>query len=150
MPIHVFVYGTLQPGERGYQLCAKQAISVDPAIARGQLYHLPLGYPALAIAGNDLVYGYRLSFADASILQLLDDYERHAPELFAQSLPGEYLDENQYTRQEIATFDFDQTTSITAWSYVMTTRQIQRLGGTLVPEGRWNSQIYRTLVSDFG
>ena len=64
----VFVYGTLKPNNSNYQqYCATKVISSQPAIALGQIFALPMGYPAM-IEGNDQVQGYLLTFADSNIL----------------------------------------------------------------------------------
>jgi gamma-glutamylcyclotransferase (GGCT)/AIG2-like uncharacterized protein YtfP len=46
--INIFVYGTLKPGESNYQqYCAGRVLEAKRAIAFGQLFALPFGYPAM-------------------------------------------------------------------------------------------------------
>jgi len=51
----VFVYGTLKRGEENHDaFCAGVHEAVD-AVTRGRLFHLPAGYPALAIRPDDVL-----------------------------------------------------------------------------------------------
>ena len=64
----VFVYGTLKPDQANFEkYCAGKVIAQQQAIAYGELFLLPMGYPAM-IVGNSPVYGYLLSFKYDSIL----------------------------------------------------------------------------------
>jgi gamma-glutamylcyclotransferase (GGCT)/AIG2-like uncharacterized protein YtfP len=135
--IKVFVYGTLKPGEVKYSLCVNQVEAPRSAIVQGQLYHLPLGYPAMALDETGIVHGFVLSFSDSAILQALDDYEQHAPDYFQIHAPDLSLEAHQYRRLQIATFHPDHTPLDLAWCYVMTSQQITTLGGRLVSSGTW-------------
>jgi gamma-glutamylcyclotransferase (GGCT)/AIG2-like uncharacterized protein YtfP len=137
-PTQLFVYGTLKPGYRPYQhFCAATVITVQAAIVQGQLYHLPLGYPALTLAGSQPVYGYALTFANDEILARLDDYEQHDPRQLAQYLPESALASCNYVRQWVDLLDFQQLPLGQAWAYVMTVEQVDRLQGQLLPTGIW-------------
>lgn len=136
--LDVFVYGTLKPGENNHQLCASSVIKVCPAIACGQLYTLPFGYPAMTLVGTDTVYGVILSFADAGILDILDAYEQHDPETFCRHAPNLLIAQHQYDRTPIKVYDQAQRFLGFAWSYVMSLEQIQRLGGIWLPDGQWH------------
>ncbi len=135
--IKVFVYGTLKPGEVQHQLCVNQIEKPRPAIVQGQLYHLPFGYPAMTLDEKGIVHGFVLSFSDPAILQILDDYEQHAPEYFQTHAPDLSLEAHQYHRLQIATFHPDQSPLDFAWCYVMTSQQITALRGRLVSNGDW-------------
>ncbi|MCS6815597.1 MAG: gamma-glutamylcyclotransferase, partial [Cyanobacteria bacterium] len=98
--IRVFVYGTLKPGERYYpHYCADKVIAVRPAIAYGNLYALPMGYPAMTI-GHRSVQGYVLTFADESIFNALDELEG-----YNASAPAA---DNEYDRCLIEAFTPDR------------------------------------------
>ncbi|BAS54422.1 hypothetical protein NIES2135_03250 [Leptolyngbya boryana NIES-2135] len=129
--IRVFVYGTLKPGESQYVLCADRVISSQSAIAHASLYHLQLGYPAI-VPGNGRTYGYLLTFQNAEILEILDDYEQHDPTEIEPFGSG-----NDYQRQEIEVFDLNQISLGKAWAYVMMQEQVDRLKGVLTPSGIW-------------
>lgn len=135
--LRVFVYGTLKPGELNYQrYCASTVIAASAAIARGQLFSLPAGYPVMAL-GDGWVHGFVLTLSDPQTLRVLDEYEGYqegrSPSIARESL------ENLYDRQVIATFNSSQQPLGLAWAYLMPPDKIHCLGGTLLPHGRWDN-----------
>jgi gamma-glutamylcyclotransferase (GGCT)/AIG2-like uncharacterized protein YtfP len=129
--LKVFVYGTLKPGEANYQrYCAGRVVEAKRAIAFGQLYDLPLGYPAMT-PGNSPIQGFVLTFADPAILSDLDDLEDYDP--------NRTPEENEYYRQQIETHSPAGQALGLAWAYLMTFEQVQRLEGVLMPPGWWSS-----------
>ena len=138
--IQVFVYGTLKPGEVNYRICAPYVLKAQPAIASGQVYHLPFNYPAMAIATEGMVQGVLLSFADAEILTILDDFEQHDPTAFQRLLPQHAVEAYQYSRKKIQTYTPKRTPLEAAWGYVMELDQIYHLQGLLIPDGYWSQQ----------
>jgi gamma-glutamylcyclotransferase (GGCT)/AIG2-like uncharacterized protein YtfP len=141
-PTAIFVYGTLQPGQPTYAIdCEPHHPQVESAIVYGQLYHLPLGYPALVVGGDRPVHGYRLSFADSSILAILDDYEQHDPIALQATYPQLDADRAMvdfaYDRQPIATFSPNGQPLGPSWVYTMTIAQITQLQGYKIPQGQW-------------
>jgi len=135
--IRVFVYGTLQPGEKYHQpYCGGWVVAAEPAEVRGQLYHLPLGYPGLAI-GEDRVYGSLLSFDSPTVLQRLDELEDYR----AEREPNQ----NLYQRERTKLFSPDGAELGEAWIYRMALAQIQTLGGIYLPGGRWSGAIAASL-----
>jgi gamma-glutamylcyclotransferase (GGCT)/AIG2-like uncharacterized protein YtfP len=142
MTINIFVYGTLQPGHRPYQtLCQKYPHEIKRAIVYGELYHLPIGYPAIVTGGDRPIYGHQLRFQDPEILKILDDYEQHDPIELQRHYPR--LDSNRamtelaYDRQSIATFTPDRQPLEQSWAYTMTIAQIHPLQGHPLPNGKW-------------
>jgi gamma-glutamylcyclotransferase (GGCT)/AIG2-like uncharacterized protein YtfP len=72
--LRVFVYGTLQSGQRNHERYCRGVVSREAATVRGRLYELPQGYPMLAIPGEGLAIGTRDAAADvARQLQLAQD-----------------------------------------------------------------------------
>ncbi|PZO35827.1 MAG: hypothetical protein DCF19_22935 [Pseudanabaena frigida] len=125
----VFVYGTLKPNEANYaKYCAGKAIAEQKAIAYGELFSLPMGYPAM-IVGNTQVHGYLLSFPDASILESLDDLEDYQCD--------RPTSENAYNRQQIEVFDLEGKALGLAWAYFMTLAQVTKFDGIAQPDGCW-------------
>jgi gamma-glutamylcyclotransferase (GGCT)/AIG2-like uncharacterized protein YtfP len=121
----VFVYGTLKPGGKYHQAyCGDRILRAEPAIAPGQLYDLPLGYPAMAPGGDTV-----LSFASASILPRLDELEDYSP-----AAPPE---QNLYQRERCAVRHPDGSPLGEVWLYRMALARIQALGGTYLPQGIW-------------
>lgn len=128
--VNIFVYGTLKPGEINYQrYCAGKALMVRQAIAFGQLYDLPFGYPAMTF-GKDRVQGFVLSFADVEILSHLDVLEDYNPQ--------RPIEDNEYYRQQIDTYNLDLTFLASAWAYFMTIERIKNFGARLLPNGWWS------------
>ncbi|PSM45559.1 hypothetical protein C7Y66_29705 [Chroococcidiopsis sp. CCALA 051] len=136
--IKVFVYGTLKPGEANYQqFCADYVVAAQEAIALGQLFDLPLGYPAMT-PGSLKVYGFLLSFANPEILQQLDWLEDYDPQ--------RAIAENEYYRQQIEVYDTSLAPLGIAWTYLMTLEQVRTFGGVLLPDGWWSS--HKSATSD--
>ena len=133
MNLNLFVYGTLKPGGVNYQrYCAGKAVEEKQAIAFGQLFDLPIGYPAMTL-GERKVQGFVLTFADSAILSLLDELEDYDPNRMPQ--------DNEYNRQPIETYDLEGQSLGLAWVYLMTLEQVQRLGGLLIPSNWWSQII---------
>jgi gamma-glutamylcyclotransferase (GGCT)/AIG2-like uncharacterized protein YtfP len=131
--LKIFVYGTLKPGEINYQrYCEGKLVEEKRAIAFGQLFDLPLGYPAMT-PGESPVQGFLLTFADPAVLSLLDELEDYVP----HRLP----EENEYNRQQIETYTLEGQALGLAWAYLMTFEQVQRLKGVPIPSGWWNSRV---------
>jgi gamma-glutamylcyclotransferase (GGCT)/AIG2-like uncharacterized protein YtfP len=129
--LKVFVYGTLKPREVNYQrYCAGKVTIATPAIARGQLFALCLGYPAMT-AGTQTVHGFLLYFNDPAVLSRLD-----ALEGFVQ---GRSPEQNEYQREMITVFSSEGQPLDSAWAYLMHPQRIQQLGGVLIPHGVWSA-----------
>ncbi|WP_024544981.1 gamma-glutamylcyclotransferase [Picosynechococcus sp. NKBG15041c] len=127
--LKVFVYGTLQPGEVNFpRYCQSHGPQVTPALIPGQLYHLPVGYPAL-VPGSGWVEGCLLSFADGAVLEKLDELEDYQP--------GRSPAENEYQRVKALIYADPQTILTEAWVYVMTPQKIAQLGGVPFVGSRW-------------
>ncbi|MCB9677356.1 MAG: gamma-glutamylcyclotransferase [Alphaproteobacteria bacterium] len=119
----LFVYGTLMRGHVQGGLLKR--FEVTQATTTGRMYRLPAGYPALQPGPVGVVHGELVRSVDARTLSLLDQYEG--------------LDEGLYERIEI-----DIVTGLRTYgaqAYVM--RDPERLGGILVPSGRWAAAIRR-------
>jgi gamma-glutamylcyclotransferase (GGCT)/AIG2-like uncharacterized protein YtfP len=128
--LKLFVYGTLKPGEQNYHyFCASQVIEAKKAYAWGQLYHLPLGYPAMTV-GKNKVMGFLLIFFNEEILKNLDELEDYNPQRSPQK--------NEYDRQKIPIYDLSGEPLGEAWSYIMTEQKVRQLKGILVPSGWWS------------
>jgi gamma-glutamylcyclotransferase (GGCT)/AIG2-like uncharacterized protein YtfP len=128
-PLRIFVYGTLKPGEYYYpQYCEDRVIEARKAIAYGQLFDLPMGYPAMT-PGTQPIYGVVLSFADLEVLKDLDELEGYEA--------GRSPEHNEYIRQEQEVFDLEGRSLGRVWVYVMSVEQAQQWGGVLLPNGQW-------------
>lgn len=128
--LKVFVYGTLKPGESNYQrYCAGKVLEAKRAIALGQLFALPFGYPSMT-PGESPVQGFLLSFSDSSVLRhldLLEDYNPHRP-----------AEQNEYNRRQTEIFNPELVSLGRAWVYLMSPEQVHSYGSVLLPDGWWS------------
>ncbi len=135
---HLFVYGTLKPGFMYYrQYCAGRVVAQRPAIAYGELYALPMGYPAMtsgrataeAYSEESIVHGYVLSFENDAILLELDHLEGYDPQAASA--------DNDYNREWITVYTPDRQSLGMVWAYLMVPETIQHHGGTRLLAGVW-------------
>jgi len=127
--VKVFVYGTLKPGEANYQrYCADKVVAATRSSVKGQLFALPVGYPAMVL-GEGVVQGYLLTFNTPNILQYLDPLEGYNPQC-----PPE---KNFYKRKQLEVFTPEAEPLGLAWAYFMTLEQVEQIGGVLIPSGWW-------------
>jgi gamma-glutamylcyclotransferase (GGCT)/AIG2-like uncharacterized protein YtfP len=127
------VYGTLKPGEINYQrYCVGKTILARPAIAYGQLYALPVGYPAMT-SGDSPVHGFLLTFSSDRVLAALDKLEDYDPN--RESIY------NEYDRHLSDVFNLNGDLIGKAWVYQMSLERVRQKGGILLPDGCWNQTI---------
>lgn len=128
MTVKVFVYGTLQRGQRYHHLIADNIRSVQPAAVRGTLYHLPFEYPAL-FPGSGEVRGELLEFADGEMsLAILDELENYRG-------PGQ---DNEYERVTLtATTSDGRSETCFVYLYSDSRRSWVEEHGILVENGDW-------------
>ena len=125
-PRHVFVYGTLMTGGWNHQALCADALSVEPATARGTLYLLPAGFPAM-VEGDGTVHGEAMTFPDlAAKLIELDRLEGYRP-----GCPGRSL----YLRRVVEVCLVRSGVVVPAWCYVW--RGGLPGGARLLASGRW-------------
>jgi gamma-glutamylcyclotransferase (GGCT)/AIG2-like uncharacterized protein YtfP len=120
----------LKPGEVNYNLyCTGKVVEAKKAIAFGELFALPLGYPAM-IPGESPVQGFLLTFTDPAMLGVLDALEDYEP----YRAPAE----NEYNRQQIEVYDLAGERLGLAWIYLMTFEQVKHLQGVPIVSGCWS------------
>ncbi|WP_309395906.1 gamma-glutamylcyclotransferase family protein [Cerasicoccus maritimus] len=135
----VFVYGTLKPG--GYywhRFCEGRVSQFVKAKVKGNLYALPMGYPAMA-PGDGWAHGYLLTLHDEAVLKgfdTLEDYE-----------PGRCPSENEYQRVEVNVYLEDGEDIGAAWTYVMDIDRINSHQGVIIANGDWDVDDPDTLPS---
>lgn len=128
-PLKVFVYGTLKPGYINYRrYCHGRVIKEEKAMARGCLYDLAAGYPAMTV-GEGWVQGWVLWLQQHQVLAQLDWLEGYQP--------GRPRHENLYDRQLIEVFDPAQVSLGAAWAYLMESKTVQQLQGRQLLTGCW-------------
>lgn len=130
--LDVFVYGTLKPGEANFSAyCEGKVIAQTPGYVWGELYALPVGYPAMT-DGNNKAQGMLLSFSDRQILASLDELEGY------QSQREEDL--NEYYRASVAVYNLGDRLIRHAWAYYMTLAKVKQYRGIKLTSGIWTGK----------
>ncbi len=133
----IFVYGTLKPDESAYEkYCAPYVTQAEVALMRGQLFHLPQGYPAMT-AGDLWVTGALLTLRAETAISYIDQFEDYDPDRPTTS--------NLYQRLQRPVFSPNQQPLGTAWVYLMTTARVDALGGARVDAGVWSRQTFPSI-----
>ncbi|MBD2611122.1 gamma-glutamylcyclotransferase [Nostoc punctiforme FACHB-252] len=127
--VQVFVYGTLKPGEANYKrFCAGKVVDAKKAFVKGELFALPMGYPAMT-PGDNQVHGYLLSFTNPGILKQLDVLEDYHP--------ARQDSENLYSRKTIEVYQGESLSLGWAWVYLMSLERVDQFAGIHQPDGWW-------------
>ena len=125
-PRHVFVYGSLKRVGWNHQAFCADALSVEPATARGTLYLLPAGFPAM-VEGDGTVHGEAMTFPDlAAKLTELDRLEGYRPGCPERSL---------YVRRVAEVCLVCSGLTVPAWGYAW--RGNLPPGARAIAPGRW-------------
>jgi gamma-glutamylcyclotransferase (GGCT)/AIG2-like uncharacterized protein YtfP len=131
--LSVFVYGTLKPGYANYQAyCGESVLAFRKAKVRGQLFDLPVGYPAM-MSGTQWVQGYLLQLCDDTVLLRLDQLEDYQPNRPEQ--------ENEYLRRWVEVFDEQERSLGGTWAYFMSAQNIRQHLGEWVVTGDWQPRF---------
>jgi gamma-glutamylcyclotransferase (GGCT)/AIG2-like uncharacterized protein YtfP len=149
----LFFYGTLKRGHTNHNLFCKGYSRVEVATARGRLYHLQSGYPALVIPKEDIHAGgtadpihdaleqQRLNLSrvyrpDGTLvygeLMTFDDPEARLPAL--DRLEGFDPTHPSLYRRVLIPTETMGGAGVLAWAYV-----IEESLGTYLPRGSWPS-----------
>lgn len=135
----VFAYGTLKPGEAAYRrYCEPYLTAAQPAWVRGQLFHLPQGYPALTV-GDRWVEGALLQLRAADAIAHIDafeDYDPNRPETA-----------NLYVRKTCQVFSAQRELLGSAWVYLMERQRVIDRGGIAVLEGVWSGRHWPSIAT---
>ena len=124
---HLFVYGTLMRGQANHDRYCADALTIEPAVTTGRLYHLPMGYPAMIEAENGQVFGEAMTFPDlAAKLAILDILEGYRPDDPEHSL---------YLRRIRPVSLLKSGLTVPAYCYLW--RGECPFGSVLVATGRW-------------
>ncbi|MDF2679545.1 MAG: hypothetical protein K0R47_735 [Brevibacillus sp.] len=131
----VFVYGTLLEGFHNHALYVKPyQHQAFPAKMKGEIYHLPQGYPGL-LEGKDDVIGAILFFSPEvyeTALAGLDELETY----FGPNDPR-----NEYDRIEVTAVLLNTKEEMTAYVYRYLDEEYVRSQGFRVQDGDWRSYI---------
>jgi gamma-glutamylcyclotransferase (GGCT)/AIG2-like uncharacterized protein YtfP len=119
-PEILFVYGSLLGGEPNANFLA--GMKTEEGRAKGILYRLPAGYPALVPdPGGAWVQGELVTISDPVRLRVLDGLEG--------------VGQGFYRRERLAVSTRGRM--VEAWAYVMDGASVRQRGGVLLPTGDW-------------
>jgi len=123
----LFVYGTLMRGQVNHARFCGDALTIEPAVTTGRLYHLPLGFPAMVESGDGQVVGEAMTFPDlAAVLtrtDLLEGYNPLQPDL------------STYRRVVVPVLIEPSARRVTAWTYIWNRALPQ--AAMMLPTGHW-------------
>jgi gamma-glutamylcyclotransferase (GGCT)/AIG2-like uncharacterized protein YtfP len=128
---YLFVYGTLLSGGSNRCLLEPYLCSSCPATVKGQMYHLPEGYPML-FSGHGQVCGELVHYRDEpQLLGILDELEDYY---------GQGHQDNVYERVRLPVTD-GAGAAYEAWVYCCPSgKEAQMQAGAIaVPSGDWRS-----------
>lgn len=115
------------------------ALTIDPAVTTGQLYHLPFGFPAMFDAPDGQVFGEVMTFQDiANTLERLDRLEGYRPS------DGRSL----YNRIEKSATILNSGRVVPAWAYVYPKDRL-RPEFKRVVSGRWDEFVLSSNLCSF-
>lgn len=151
-PLFMFFYGTLKRGQSNHDRYCDGALRVEDATVRGEIYDLPLGYPALVVPHESIhASGTGDPSVDAERQRRLDrarvalpEGPRVSGELFAFDDPESRLplidrlegfdpaDASSQYRRVLLPSETNEGSRILAWAYV-----VERTSGAYLPGGSW-------------
>ena len=128
---HLLCYGTLMEGERNHRRYCGHALTIEPAVIAGKLYHLPVGFPAMVEADDGEVFGEAMTFPDLdATLREIDRLEGFRPDDADGSL---------YLRVVRPVRLLRSGGTVPAYCYLWN-RPVPH-GAALIPGGRWRGPL---------
>lgn len=126
----LFVYGSMAEGMVHFDKLKDFIVSVKPALARGTVYRLKIGYPAMTNEGNDPIPGNLVELKSSEMFwHLLDGFYG-----FNQMEPEKSL----YLRQSINVL-LDGAV-VNSWAYVLPPQKIP-IHAEVIPGGDWKTAL---------
>jgi gamma-glutamylcyclotransferase (GGCT)/AIG2-like uncharacterized protein YtfP len=122
-------------GESNHERFCGDALTIEPAVTTGLLYHLPYGFPAMfdTLAGQ--VFGEVMTFTDIKrTLERLDMLEGYRPN-----------GDSHYIRISKPVTILKEGRTTTAWVYVYPESRLEEIRrvGVAVPDGQWSNFVSR-------
>lgn len=121
----IFVYGSLRTAFWNHDKVLKNRVrNIEKATIKGELFHLPEGYPAV-IDGEEVIHGELLTITQDKIIKSID---------FLEGYFGEGKD-NLYIRKKVKV---DTPNGIEeGWSYFYVNQAYAKEKGQKVVQGDW-------------
>jgi len=114
------------------------AISIEPAVTTGCLFHLPYGFPAMFDAPDGRVFGEVISFSNVEEkIQRMDYLEGYRPE-----------GNSHYLRIHKTATLISLNRDVTVWIYVYPAERIKEVqrAGRLVTNGDWRDYLCKNAL----
>ncbi len=126
----LFVYGSMAEGMVHFEKIKDLIVSVVPAVARGTVYRLKVGYPAMVLNGQDFIHGSLVELKNSEMIwHLLDGFYG-----FNQQEPGKSL----YLRESLNVMT--NNTLLPAWVYVLPPEKVP-VNAQVIAGGDWQSAL---------
>lgn len=126
----LFVYGSMAEGMVHFEKIKDLIISVVPAVARGTVYRLKVGYPAMVLNGQDFIQGNLVELKSSEMIwHLLDGFYG-----FNQQDPGKSL----YLRESLNVMANDSL--LAAWVYVLPPEKVP-VNAQVIDGGDWQTAL---------
>jgi gamma-glutamylcyclotransferase (GGCT)/AIG2-like uncharacterized protein YtfP len=125
----LFVYGSLMSGFWNHDRYCRDALTIEPSVTTGLLYHLPQGFPAMFDAPDGQVHGEVMTFPDiGKTLRELDYLEGYRPG-----------GNSHYIRIQKDVTILTDNRVVTAWVYVYPLERLCEMNilGIIVQSGCW-------------
>jgi len=129
----IFTYGTLLSGQRNHDRFCGDALTIEPAVTTGRLYHLPYGFPAMFDAPDGQVFGEVMMFPDIKeTLRAIDYLEGYNP-----GGRSHYL----RIKKPVTTLSTGRTEI--SWCYVYPEDRLEEIErtGEIIPDGCWRAYV---------
>jgi gamma-glutamylcyclotransferase (GGCT)/AIG2-like uncharacterized protein YtfP len=126
----LFVYGSMAEGMVHFEKLRDFIESVVPAVARGTVYRLKIGYPAMVLNGQDFIHGNLVELKSNEVLwHLLDGFYG-----YNQQDPGKSL----YLRESVNVLA--NNTLVPAYVYVLPPEKVP-INGQVISGGDWQAAL---------
>lgn len=127
----IFVYGSLRQEFWNHDKVLKNRLrSIDPGTIKGELYHLPAGYPAIT-TGDDTIHGEVCTLSQAKHLKSIDLLEGYTGD------PSIDL----YTREK-KTVTFADGHTEDCWVYIYMDKNHVKQKGQYISHGDWRKFMW--------
>jgi len=120
----------------------RDALTIEPAVTTGCLYHLPYGFPAMFDAPDGQVFGEVMTFSNLKeTLKRLDYLEGYRPS-------GSSHYERIVKHVKLLTEDSKPMCKIDAWVYVFPSTRLPFMASTAeyIPNGNWRTFIEKRIL----
>lgn len=131
----VFCYGTLTRGMALHDRYCRDALTVEPAVTAGRLYHLHYGFPAMFDARDGRVFGEIMTFPDIErTIRALDRLEGYHSG-----------GRSHYLRISKPVTILPRMETVIAWCYVYPEDRLEEIKriAEFIPGGCWRTFVER-------